>query len=178
MINMHWLRSTLARGVVVAGLSAASLMAIGFAQPGDERVVLEWPSRTNPARSLQQVVDEAPDGSVVRIRGIHDVEPIWIRNKNLFFEGAGADGLGRTELARPVPDARDPIPDAAAAIGTFNFINSGGGAARMRFRGGDTAIVSRATADAVRGGTNSPSRTSRSATSCAESSCNPQARSR
>lgn len=137
---------------VAAGILLVGLIGLGAAQNRTDRIVFEWPSRIDPSRSLQSVVDEAPTGSVIRIRGVHETEPIWIRNKDLTFEGTGADGPGRTELVRPVPDARDPVPEAGAAIGTLNFINSGGGAARMRFRGGDTAIVSRATADAVRGG--------------------------
>lgn len=138
--------------VVTIAIALAGLMAAGFAQTRDDRIVFEWPSRIDPSRSLQSVVDEAPSGSVIRIRGIHETEPVWIRNKDLTFEGGGPDGPGRTELLRPAPGVHDPIPEADAVIGTLNFINAGGGVSRMRFRGGDAAIVGRATADWSRSG--------------------------
>lgn len=141
------------QSIVAVGIAVAGLIVVGFAQPRDERIVLEWPSRIDPTRSLQDVVDDATHGSVIRIRpGIHPIEPIWIRNKDLTFEGGGTDGPGRTELVRPSPDAREPIPDAEAVIGTLNFVNSGGGVARVRFRGGDAATVGRVTADRARAG--------------------------
>jgi hypothetical protein len=150
---MHGFHVTFAGKIVLAGLAAASLIAVGLAQPRDERLVLEWPSRIDPSRSLQDVVDEAAHGGVIRIRpGTHQLEPIWIRNKDVSFEGGGTDGPGRTELVRPSPDARDPIPEADAAIGTLNFINAGIGVSRLRMRGGDAAIIGRVTADRARAG--------------------------
>jgi hypothetical protein len=139
---------------LAAALIGVTLTLAALAQTPDDHVVFDWPSRLDPSRTLQDTVDAAPDGSVVRIHGVHELaEPIWIRSKRLRFVGDGTEGAVRTELVRPAPSARDPIPDADAVVGVLNFIDAGGGIERMRFRGGpDAAIVGRETAAGPRGG--------------------------
>lgn len=125
----------------------------GLAQTRDDRPILEWPSRADPSLSLQEVIDNAPAGAVVRVlSGVHELpEPIWIRQK-LTLIGSGTDDPGRTELMRPVPSPHAPIVDAALATGVLNVIDTSAEIGRMVIRGSDAGIVSRETRSGVRGG--------------------------
>jgi hypothetical protein len=46
---------------------AIALMVVSLIHARDARVIVEWPSRTDPSRSLQETIDGAPEGGVVRI---------------------------------------------------------------------------------------------------------------
>jgi len=130
------------------------LIVAGLAQTRDDRPILEWPSRIDPSLSLQSVIDNAPNGAVVRIlTGVHVLPAdLWIRDKRLTFVGSGTDGPGRTELVRPVPSARDPIPNAELATGVFNAVGADLEVRNMLIRGSEVGIVSREAPGRIRGG--------------------------
>jgi hypothetical protein len=102
------------------------------------------PSRQFP--TIQDALDAAPDGAVVRILpGVYRlVEPRWIRNKGLLtIVGGGSDGPNRTELLGPIPGARDPVADPERAQGVINVIDSSVDVSGVLLRGFDAGIVGR-----------------------------------
>jgi hypothetical protein len=131
---------------------AIALMVVSLIHARDARVIVEWPSRTDPSRSLQETIDGAPEGVVVRIlAGVYELsEPIWIQ-RNVTLVGSGPDGRDRTELVRPLPSRRDPIVDATLATGVLNVIDSSAEIGRMLNRGSDAGIVSRDAPSGARG---------------------------
>jgi hypothetical protein len=127
----------------------AVVAVLSLQMPSVSVTVLEVPSRQ--FASIQEAIDAAPDGAVIRIRpGVYRVvEPLWIRNKTLTLVGAGADGPNRTELLGPLPTAGDEIADPERARGVVNLLNSNVEMRDVRMRGFDAGVVARESADAA-----------------------------
>jgi hypothetical protein len=131
----------------------ALTIVLAFQVPSaSSRETLVVPSRQ--FQTIQDALDTAPDGAVVRILpGVYRlVEPLWIRNKRLLtIVGGGDDGPNRTELHGPIPGARDPVADPERALGVVNVVDSSVDMSHVLLRGFDAGIVGRQTTMTARG---------------------------
>jgi parallel beta-helix repeat protein len=142
--------------VVAAALLGAGLPVSGqTGREPDRRVVFRWPSPE--FRSLQEVIDAAPDGATVRIAaGIHRIsEPLFVRGKGLTIDGAGCDERPQdadprtgertrtesvTRLVGPPPARAVP---AESATGVLNYLGGGGVLRGVKLSGFDAGVVGR-----------------------------------
>ena len=182
MKSVRWIRKALLLGLLLfftffAWLSgsprpqpgaAAPLSTIFFqiasamAQDRVEPVVIRWPDRRFPARTLQHAIDLLRDDDTLRIApGTYRIdEPLVVRGKSVIIEGAGCSpcpepgpsrGRGAAELRVRRADnvtyligpASDRVPSPDDAVGLFNFYGAGGVIRGMNGSGFDAFLVTR-----------------------------------